>query len=692
MLWLGLRTGCVRFITSVLAKGKRWVEKEKKFCYRDDWRLQDEEKGESNARRTANELRNAMNSVFPNIQFTTEIEEDFETGRLPTLDVEIWMEKGENGKRGKLIYSFFEKKMKNPYCVMQKSAMPEKSKISTLAQDLIRRMINTSEMVSQEERDGIIENYIDRLAVSGYSKAQIREIVQSGLLGYQTKLIKAEKAGENLHRGAASTLAQRQKKKLLEKVTWYKKKKRKNGDRDDQEKRGGRRINRNGKSPPPPIVSVLFIPKTHGGELAMRLRQAEEEVSALTGDKVKIVERSGVMLKRILHKSNPWAGTKCDRDDCLVCSLGGENVGSCRQRNIVYRTTCLLCKEKGESRDYYGESSRTPYERGAEHLKDYLGEKEDSHMLKHHIEEHGDVMEPVEFSMKVIKNHFTAFSRQVHEAVIIYRNEENGILNSKSQYNRCQLPRLTVMMGEREMREEKEDMPELDVETEIEEMRNKKRKEKADCQTTTEKDWKMSHPPPTKKRRRWLKEIPKKRKRKEKIKNVDEEEEEGKKTKKIRLQTDMVPKVQEERNNQNKKSADTAQASNPDELNVHEDLGRINTLDLKLFPLFRKICKGTTEIKSPVFTAVIGGSLANKKPKPKNKAHHSLSSAYHHPPPTSPRGVISSRLKIKKSQKQVISKPINSYFLPAIREDTRATNSETKDDPNYPPNPSEKDS
>ena len=93
--------------------------------------------------------------------------------------------------------------------------------------------------------------------------------MQSGLVGYQSKLFRAERAGENLHRGAASTLAQRQKKKLLEKVTWYKKK-RKNGDRDYQERRKCRSMKRSAKSPPL-IVSVLFIPKTHGGELAMRL-------------------------------------------------------------------------------------------------------------------------------------------------------------------------------------------------------------------------------------------------------------------------------------------------------------------------------------------------------------------------------------------------------------------------------------
>ena len=45
----------------------------------------------------------------------------------------------------------------------------------------------------------------------------------------------------------------------------------------------------------------------------------------------------------------------------------------------------------------------------------------------------------------------TALTRQVHEAVLIQRRG-GKILNSKSEYNRCQLPRLSVKMGVKEMK------------------------------------------------------------------------------------------------------------------------------------------------------------------------------------------------------------------------------------------------
>ena len=266
--------------------------------------------------------------------------------------------------------------------------MPENCKISTLSQDLIRRMLNTSEMVTQQERDEIVENYVTKLVVSGYSLEQIRNIIVSGLKGYQTRLERAARDGTKLHRPTRSTLAARQKKKLLSKTNWYKSKKR---DEDKNEKevsnkksdKPGKNRQRDDGNKEPDVTSVLFVPRTENGEFAKRMKKAEEEISTVTGDRVKVVEKSGTMLKDILHKSNPWAGGLCGREDCLVCMHGGDDCGDCSKRNIVYQTTCLDCKEKGKTRRYYGESSRTGYERGQEHVRDYKKESDDSHMHKH---------------------------------------------------------------------------------------------------------------------------------------------------------------------------------------------------------------------------------------------------------------------------------------------------------------------
>ena len=77
---------------------------------------------------------------------------------------------------------------------------------------------------------------------------------------------------------------------------------------------------------------------------------------------------------------------------------------------------------------------------------------EKSHMEKHATSCHTDA-EKLEFSMKVVKPHQSALTRQVHEAVRIKRRaaaSNTTILNSKSEYSRCQLPRLILETNQKE--------------------------------------------------------------------------------------------------------------------------------------------------------------------------------------------------------------------------------------------------
>ena len=370
-----------------------------------------------------------------------------------------------------MMYSFFEKEMNSPFCILEKSALPDNTKISSLSQEVVRRMLHTSELVPQEERNQILEIFTSKLKLSGYRMDQVREIVKAGLKGYERKLQKAKNNGNSVHRDAKSTVGLRFKKKISAKMNWFKNKNKKEEptrtgkDKGNNKKFLGKKgddRNENCKKQDKSPIGVLFVPKTPGAELAKRLRAAENELEKLTGERIKIVERAGMMVKRILHKSNPWAGGNCGRDACLVCRYekGG---GDCKKRNVTYRTECLKCHESGKMRQYLGESARTGFERGLEHERDYHKMKEDSHMAKHWQEDHQTEEQP-NFSMKIIKSHSSAFVRQIHEAVLIEMNMRT-VLNSKGEYNRCQLPRLGVKMGVRDVTEkgETEEMTEKDI-------------------------------------------------------------------------------------------------------------------------------------------------------------------------------------------------------------------------------------
>ena len=79
-----------------------------------------------------------MNSVAEDLKFTveTESEEDFENKRIQTLDFEAWFDENE----GVVKHNAFEKKMQTLLVIMERSAMGNQQKHSTLANNLVIRI------------------------------------------------------------------------------------------------------------------------------------------------------------------------------------------------------------------------------------------------------------------------------------------------------------------------------------------------------------------------------------------------------------------------------------------------------------------------------------------------------------------------------------------------------------------------
>ena len=124
--------------------------------------------------------------------------------------------------------------------------------------------------------------------------------------------------------------------------------------------------------------------------------------------------------------------------------------------NDIFATDCIKEKEKTDLKrkikkhKYVGETGRSSFERGWEHLNDLATLKSSSHMLKHCITHHENQdMGQVRFGMKVIQYSKSSFERQIRESVQIqYERKEHNILNSRSEYNRCSLPRICTQVGE----------------------------------------------------------------------------------------------------------------------------------------------------------------------------------------------------------------------------------------------------
>ena len=68
--------------------------------------------------------------------------------------------------------------------------------------------------------------------------------------------------------------------------------------------------------------------------------------------------------------------------------------------------------------------------------------------------------------MKILGSNFTAYNRQITEAVKINRNKSSYLLNSKAEYNRSSLS--AIKTSKRKCEWEKSDLKELEIKEAIE--------------------------------------------------------------------------------------------------------------------------------------------------------------------------------------------------------------------------------
>ena len=106
--------------------------------YKSSWRMEEEAAGMSSTDKAAEVPEGMMNSIFSWFRLTMETEEMFQ-GKLPTLDVKIWIDE----KTNRVMFSFFEKPMVARTVLMKRSAMPENTRMATLNQEMIRRCMWT---------------------------------------------------------------------------------------------------------------------------------------------------------------------------------------------------------------------------------------------------------------------------------------------------------------------------------------------------------------------------------------------------------------------------------------------------------------------------------------------------------------------------------------------------------------------
>ena len=97
-------------------RGLRWDPNIMKLTFDQAWMEEDLTSNQDHGERTSNLILNIMNSLTLDIKFTLELPSEFISGRIPTLDTELWISRAGDSQR--LMYSFYRKPMVSRYCTM----------------------------------------------------------------------------------------------------------------------------------------------------------------------------------------------------------------------------------------------------------------------------------------------------------------------------------------------------------------------------------------------------------------------------------------------------------------------------------------------------------------------------------------------------------------------------------------------
>ena len=242
-----------------------------------------------------------------------------------------------------------------------------------------------------------------RLQYSGYNARFRAEIVKSALKAYKEIQAKDLSGERPMYRPKEWKTKERRKLRRSQKETWYRK--------------GGHQ-------------SVIFIPATPQSQLR---KKYEREIDK-TKLKIKVVETSGISVKRMVQRSDPFERRECfDSEKCMVCRGAGK--GQCRRDNVTYEIKCSECECV-----YVGSTARNGFSRGTEH--DRANKKNDPksatvrHTRQHHSsQQHGSSNNtPPVYNMTVTGKHDSALSRQVAESAKIDCVPDCLLMNSRQEW------------------------------------------------------------------------------------------------------------------------------------------------------------------------------------------------------------------------------------------------------------------
>ena len=190
-----------------------------------------------------------------------------------------------------------------------------------------------------------------------------------------------------------------------------------------------------------PANTVGFFPATPNAVLAKKFQEILTEELGRLKMYGRIIEESGVSLRRLLVKTD-LTGCIFREDGCRLCASELQG-GSHTRRGANYSAICTECETNNIKSIYYGETGKSgAYRVQKGHQNDIKNKDIRNALAKHlhndHPEREGD---QTVFKFKVESTDKSCLQRQVREGANLAASEADHILNSLTEYHQPSLQR-----------------------------------------------------------------------------------------------------------------------------------------------------------------------------------------------------------------------------------------------------------
>ena len=351
---------------------------------------------------TMERVKKIADSVDDNLKVTTDCTENHVDGKLPILDLKVWIGKNEEGVC-KILYTHYMKEVASRAVIHFRSSHSPEMKKNVMVNEVIRIIRNCSDELPWEEKVEHITYLAKRMQFSEYPEEVRCKVMMEAIKKYdklkRTKRLRVDDRERDVIGNVASHWNKKQQ--------WY--------------TRDGR------------FESVMFVEATPNSELAKRIR----EVMKKEGLHIMIVEKAGITIKGLLQRSNPFGTSHCEREECSICEHGSSV--DCRLRGCVYEYLCEQCNRK-----YRGQTGRSIYERNKEHMEAWNRGDDEEPLQRHSNIYHEGERFDVKLNV-LAKCYGRPSKRMITEAVMIEELPDDETMNNKKEWTYTKLGKMHLI-------------------------------------------------------------------------------------------------------------------------------------------------------------------------------------------------------------------------------------------------------